>query len=100
MSKFGELLDEKTPTLLAFYQQEESDLMDMDRTLKDVAAALGDKGKVIKIDIDKNQKLSEALRVRVLPTFMIYKLSEMVWRQSGIQDANTLISLLQDHVIS
>ncbi len=100
MSKFGELLDEKTPILLAFYQQEESDLMDMDRTLKDVAAALGDKGKVIKIDIDKNQKLSEALRVRVLPTFMIYKLSEMVWRQSGIQDANTLISLLQDHVIS
>ena len=56
------------------------------------------KGKVIKIDVDKNQKLSEALRVRVLPTFMIYKFSEMVWRQSGVQDANTLISLLQDHI--
>lgn len=100
MSKFGELLDEQTPILLAFYQQEENDFMDMDRTLKDVAAALGDSGKVIKIDIDKNQKLSEALRVRVLPTFMIYKFSEMVWRQSGVQDANTLISLLKDHVIS
>jgi len=59
---------------------------------------LGDKGKVIKIDIDKNQKLSEALRVKVLPTLMIYKFSEMVWRQSGEQDANTLISLLQDHL--
>ena len=98
MSKFGELLDEKKPILLAFYQQEGNGLFDMDGTLKDVAAALGDKGKVIKIDIDKNQKLTEALRVRVLPTFMIYKLSEMVWRQSGIQDANTLISLLQDHL--
>jgi len=70
----------------------------MDSVLKDVAAALGDKGKVIKIDIDKNQKLSEALRVKVLPTLMIYKFSEMVWRQSGEQDANTLISLLQDHL--
>ena len=98
MSKFGELLDEKKPILLAFYKREGNGLFDMDGTLKDVAAALGDKGKVIKIDIDKNQKLSEALRVRVLPTFMIYKLSEMVWRQSGIQDANTLISLLQDHL--
>lgn len=98
MSKFGELLDEKTPILLAFYQQEESSMIDIDRTLKGVAAALGDKGKVIKIDVDKNQKLSEALRVRVLPTFMIYKFSEMVWRQSGVQDANTLISLLQDHI--
>ena len=100
MSKFGELLDEQTQILLAFYQQEENGQVDMDRTLKYVAAALGDKGKVIKIDVDKNQKLSEALRVRVLPTFMIYKFSEMVWRQSGIQDANTLISLLKDHVIS
>jgi len=98
MSKFGELLDEKEPLLLAFYQQEDEDLSDMDRMLKDVAAALGDKGKVIKINVDKNQKLSEALRVRVLPTFMIYKFSEMVWRQSGVQDANTLISLFKDHL--
>ena len=98
MSKFGELLDEKTPILLAFYQQEEGGLIDIDRTLKGVAAALGDKGKVIKIDVDKNQQLSEALRVKVLPTLMIYKLSEMVWRQSGEQDANTLISLIQDHI--
>lgn len=100
MSKFGELLYEKTPILLAFYRQEEDDLFNMQSTLKDVAAALGDKGKVIKIDIDKNHKLSEALRVRVLPTFMIYKFSEMIWRQSGVQDANTLISLLQDQVNS
>jgi len=98
MSKFGELLDEKTPVLLAFYQQDGDGMIDIDPTLKAVAAALGDKGKVIKIDVDKNQKLSEALRVRVLPTFMIYKFSEMVWRQSGVQDANTLISLLQDHI--
>jgi thioredoxin 1 len=48
--------------------------------------------------VDKNQQLSEALRVKVLPTLMIYKFSEMVWRQSGEQDANTLISLLQDHI--
>ena len=73
-------------------------MIDIDRTLKGVAAALGDKGKVIKIDVDKNQKLSEALRVRVLPTFMIYKFSEIVLRQSGVQDSNTLISLLQDHI--
>ena len=70
----------------------------MNPILKDVAAALGDKGKVIKIDIDKNPKLSNALRVKVLPTLMIYKHSEMVWRQSGEQDANTLIGLLQDYM--
>ena len=98
MSKFGELLDEKIPILLAFFRSQEEASQDMNPILKDVAAAMGDKGKVIKIDVDKYQQLSEALRVKVLPTLMIYKFSEMVWRQSGEQDANTLISLLKDHI--
>ena len=97
MSKFGELLDEKIPILLVFYRQEDI-VLELHPILKDVAAAIGDKGKVIKIDVDKNHKLSEALRVKILPTLMIYKDNEMVWRQSGDQDANTLISLIQDHV--
>ena len=40
--------------------------MDLSPILKDVAAALGDKGKVIKIDINKNNEISQALRIRVL----------------------------------
>ena len=51
MSKFGELLDEKIPILLAFFRSQESESQDMNPVLKDVAAALGDKGKVIKIKI-------------------------------------------------
>ena len=98
MSKFGELIDDKLPLLLVFYNTEDQVSSSMHPVLKDVAAAMGDKGKVIKIDTEKNNKLSDALRVKVLPTLMIYKLGEMVWRQSGEQDANTLISLMQDHI--
>jgi|TARA_B100000963_G_C22485154_1_gene606545 thioredoxin 1 len=98
MSKFGELINDKLPLLLVFYNAEDQVSNSMNPVLKDVAAAMGDKGKVIKIDTEKNIKLSDALRVKVLPTLMIYKLGEMVWRQSGEQDANTLISLMQDHL--
>ena len=98
MSKFGELIDDKLPLLLVFYNADDQVSSSMHPILKDVAAAMGDKGKVIKIDAEKNIKLSDALRVKVLPTLMIYKLGEMVWRQSGEQDANTLISLMQDHL--
>ena len=98
MSKFGELINDKLPLLLVFYNAEDQVSNSMNPILKDVAAAMGDKGKVIKIDTEKNTELSDALRVKVLPTLMIYKLGEMVWRQSGEQDANTLISLMQDHL--
>ena len=70
----------------------------MHSVLRDVAAAIGDKGKVIKINVDQNNELSEALRVKGLPTLMIYKSGEMVWRQSGEQDANTLINLINDFI--
>ena len=100
MSKFGQLIDEKIPLLLVFYDLNsiEDNFMDLSPILKDVAAALGDKGKVIKIDINKNNEISQALRIRVLPTLIIYKKGEMVWRQSGQQDANTLIGLMNENL--
>ena len=98
MSKFGELIDVDIPVLLDFYAEWNDTSMAMHPILKDVAAAVGDRGKIIKIDVDKNKELSQALRIKGLPTLMIYKRGEMVWRQSGEQDADTLISILQEYL--
>jgi thioredoxin 1 len=53
---------------------------------------------VIKIDVDKNQELADALRIKGLPTLMIYKEGQMIWRQSGELDANTIIGLVQEQI--
>jgi len=98
MSKFGELIDIEIPVLLDFYTEGNDQSIAMHPILKDVAAALGDKAKVIKIDVDKNKELAEALRVKGLPTLIIYKSGEMKWRHSGEQDANTLIDIIQEYV--
>jgi len=98
MSKFGELIGLEVPVLLDFYSDDNDSSNIMHPVLRDVAAAIGDKCKVIKINVDKNNELAEALRVKMLPTLMIYKGGEMVWRQSGEQDANTLVSLIKDFI--
>jgi len=98
MSKFGDLIDVKIPVLLYFFTEWNEQSTAMHPVLRDVAAALGDKAKVIKIDADKNKELSEALRVKALPTLIIYKDGEMKWRQSGEQDSGTLIDLIKDFV--
>jgi len=61
MSKFGELIDVNIPVLLDFFTEWNEQSAGMHAVLRDVAAALGDKAKVIKIDVDKNQDLAEAL---------------------------------------
>ena len=98
MSKFGELIGLDVPVLLDFYSDDNDSSNIMHPVLRDVAAAIGDKCKVIKINVDKNNELTEALRVKMLPTLMIYKSGEMVWRQSGEKDANTLVSLIKDFI--
>jgi thioredoxin 1 len=98
MSKFGELIQTHVPVLLDFYAEWDQACKEMHPVMRDVAAALGDKARVIKIDIEKNSELADALRVKGLPTLMIYKNGEMKWRQSGEQDANTLIGLVQEYV--
>lgn len=98
MTKFGELIGSDIPVLIDFYAEWEDNSNSFHATLRDVAAALGDSAKVIKIDVEKNEILANALRIKGNPTFIIYKDGEMKWRQSGDQDANTLIGLVQQYV--
>lgn len=98
MSKFGELINSNVPVLIDFYTEWNEPSVSMHPVIRDVAAALGDKAKVIKIDVDKNQELADALRIKGLPTLMIYKDGQMVWRQSGEIDANTIIGLVQEQL--
>ncbi len=97
MTKFGDLIISDKPVLIDLYADWDAVENSTD-ILRDVAAALGDTAKVIKIDIKKNETLADALRVKGNPTFMIYRNGEMNWRQTGFQDANTLIGLVKQYI--
>lgn len=98
MSKFGDLIETSLPVLLNFYTDEDESCLAMDSVLRDIASALRDKARVIKINIDKNTELQDALRIKEVPTLMIYKEGEMKWRQSGELDAETLIGLMEEYL--
>ena len=95
MAKFGEIISSSIPTLIDFFNE---DSQVVQNTLNDVATVLGNQVKVIKIDVNKNNQLVDALRIKGTPTFIIYKNSEMKWRQSGNQDVDTLISLVEKFI--
>ena len=92
MARFGDLINVEVPVLLEFFTEWDETSKTMHPVVKDVAAALGDKAKIIKIDVEKNSELADALRIKGVPTFIIYKSGEMKWRQRGEESANTLIN--------
>jgi thioredoxin 1 len=97
MTKFGDLISENKPVLIDFYSDLDDTAVTIN-TLRDVAAAFGDRAKVIKIDIEKNETLADALRVKGNPTFMVYKDGEMKWRETGFKNADTLIEVVQQYM--
>ena len=62
--------------------------------LKEVASRVGDKAKIIKVDIDKNPHVASAYQVQSVPTMILFKKGEIKWRQSGVMQAGQLAQVL------
>lgn len=62
-----------------------------------VKAALGPTTPVIQLDIDQNNATAKENRVDGVPTFIIYKNGQEVWRQSGEIDGNELLAKVQSY---
>ncbi|MDP3353680.1 MAG: thioredoxin family protein [Flavobacteriaceae bacterium] len=97
MTKFGELIGVETPILINFYLAEKSNESIL-KTLKEVSSLIGQKARIIKIDISKNELLADALKIKGNSTFVIYKDGEMKWRQTGDTNADTLLQTLQQFI--
>ena len=66
--------------------------------LKEVAAELGERVKIIKIDVDNNSEIARRYSVQSVPTIIIFKNGKLVWRQSGVVSKNELKSVLIQNV--
>jgi thioredoxin 1 len=66
--------------------------------LKQVKDEVGDSVKIIKIDVDKNQKISARYKVMGVPTLILFKDGIQIWRQSGVMQKQEILSLLQSKV--
>ena len=97
MEKFNELIQSAKPVLVDFYAEWCGPCQRMKPTLLDVAERLGNEVKIIQVDIDKEQKLSERFRIQSVPTQIIFKNGKQLWRQSGVISTNALIKLLKEY---
>jgi thioredoxin 1 len=86
----------KLPFLLIFSQIGVV-LVKLAPILKEVKSELGDGIKIIKIDVDKNEKLAAKYQVRGVPTMIIFKGGEQKWRQSGVLQKQDLVEIIKSH---
>ena len=96
MSDFEKLIQESKPTLVDFFATWCGPCRMQGPILEDVKKRVGDTANIIKIDIDQNQRLAAQYNVRSVPTLILFKNGEAVWRAVGVQQADALEQKLSE----
>ena len=97
MDTFSQLIQSEAPVLVDFYAEWCGPCKAMEPIVKDVAKSVQGKARVVKVDIDKQTQLAQAYNVQAVPTFIIFKNGNAIWRHPGMVDKNTMLSQLMQH---
>ena len=94
MEKFEDIIKSDKPVLVDFFATWCGPCKMMHPILDELHGMLGEKARILKVDIDKNQELAALYNVRSVPTLMVFKNGNVEWRQSGVTQADTLAQVI------
>lgn len=97
MEKFNDVINSDQLTLVDFYATWCGPCKIMHPVLEQLKADLGDSIRIIKLDVDKSGDIAEAYRIQSVPTLMLFRRGEMLWRQSGAMRLTDLKATISNY---
>ena len=94
MENFNDIINGNQLTLVDFFATWCGPCKQMHPVLEQLKASEGENLRIIKLDVDKNEALASAYRIQSVPTLMLFRNGERLWRQSGAMSLADLKALL------
>ena len=96
-AKFNELINSSVPVVVDFFAEWCGPCKTMAPILHDLKSRVGEKAKIIKIDVDKNPAIAQKYQIQSVPTLMIFSGGKLKWRKSGVVSAKEIETLLNQN---
>ena len=93
MENFNDIINGNQLTLVDFFATWCGPCKQMHPVLEQLKASEGENLRIIKLDVDKNEALASAYRIQSVPTLMLFRNGELLWRQSGAMSLADLKAL-------
>lgn len=97
MKSFQELIEDEKATLVDFSAEWCCPCKMLAPELKKLASLTGDNANIIKVDVDKNPEAAAKYGIRSVPTLMLFKSGNLLWRQSGVLSAEQMNQVINQY---
>lgn len=99
MEKFEELIQSEKPVLVDFFATWCGPCKAMHPVLEALKGEIGDRARIAKIDVDQHEELAASYRIQMVPTFILFRKGEALWRHSGVISGKELKAIIEQKLI-
>lgn len=97
MERFEDLITSNEPVLIDFYAEWCGPCKAMKPILEELKKMKGETVRIAKIDVDKHKDLASSYRIQSVPTLILFRNGEPVWRESGVMQAHELKKIIEQY---
>lgn len=99
MNSFESHINGSKPVVVDFFAEWCGPCKLMAPILHEVKEKIGERATILKLDIDKTPYYSQLYNIQSVPTLIIFKEGNILWRKSGVASAHEILEHLNLHIV-